>query len=688
MQIQKYFILLNIFATLSQHWPRHQDQQIATIIVSATSTARTDVSVAVASAGAEAETEARTTSASAFVDEVLPHNDSVATTAAITKTTNATILHVKDIDSSKNNNNSSSNNSNDLARNNKYYSNKSGSENESEEELTQLIERKLQEEQKTALASASLTVDDDAAAGAARTAAVPTSVHLLSRKRRYLIFPEGSSFQLVYDGIYGIVDYTNYLILGITVALAWELPSKPQGEVIEEIATRLRDPTNDLRRNDTASQITYLNTKKKSNPINGKQTTQQPVKSLRPNYINLMTYTNPAIRKSDYKSYYTNVAGRLPAAFHAPMHQKYYFNPKGSNIYDYNKYVKYHILQQQQRPNDSYYRKQRLPSHAVGGNYKERPNDWRRKDNNYYVQSVKKTNYNNKLSTLKVNPFNKWRPQQRKSGIYSYMPQTQAGSGQYPWWNLASRISNSLRRKPIPSRRIDTVSSGKSQLLQQQQQQQQQQPKEKHPTKQQQAASGFYQHSTGTARKHRIYPVFGKRSIADEPGMAPDLATAAAASTASAYIKASNNNNHAKTKQQESTTHHRRYRRRRRSGIIGTKLSHMERIHVRHHRSTRQTLYGKIEKYLDKLGIKNSHHCLLRALCETGQKSNEVRPGTFVGELMRAVFTMPEPLDDDLLENRVHYKDQRFDLANAFKGACAQEYGLCRESLWKSQFVQ
>jgi len=57
----------------------------------------------------------------------------------------------------------------------------------------------------------------------------------LHRQKRYLLFPEGSSFQLVFDIIIPIVDYTNYAILGITCSVAWELPSKPPSELIENV---------------------------------------------------------------------------------------------------------------------------------------------------------------------------------------------------------------------------------------------------------------------------------------------------------------------------------------------------------------------------------------------------------------------------------------------------------------------
>ncbi|KAL1506075.1 hypothetical protein ABEB36_005506 [Hypothenemus hampei] len=49
----------------------------------------------------------------------------------------------------------------------------------------------------------------------------------LSRARRYLVFPEGSSFQLVYDLAYPTLDGIGFFVYGHTAALAWELPSTP-----------------------------------------------------------------------------------------------------------------------------------------------------------------------------------------------------------------------------------------------------------------------------------------------------------------------------------------------------------------------------------------------------------------------------------------------------------------------------
>ncbi|XP_067619949.1 uncharacterized protein [Eurosta solidaginis] len=668
LNIHKYFILFNILATLSQHLPLQRDKRIATIIVSATAAMQTKIITKIATNIVNTRTLAaitapRTTSASAFVDEVLPHNDSVASTR---------LLHAKAID------NSISNKTMIYS-----YNNYSNNINSNTDDFQQLLNNKLQEEQKVGGVSPALTMVDGVTGLPA-----PPDHRLLSRKRRYLIFPEGSSFQLVYDAIFGVVDYTNYLILGITVALAWELPDKPQGEVLEEIANRLKDdPDNpDLRPNDTVTAANgYADIRMDKAPITIKHLQPTIMKSSRPNYINLLTATSPAARKSATNSMSTQ---RLSAAFHAPMHRKYYFY-NGSNKYDYNS--KNHNLLR--RPTETYYhRKVALP---VGGYYKTHPSDWRRKDNYYYkFESNSKTrNKNFTTNTLKVNPFSKWTSQRRFNSsparTHSYVGEENGYYSQYPWWNLKSRLSNSLRRKPIPSRRIYNAKISQSQQQRLQQQRNERQGKsawQQHENEEEAegAASGFNRQPPATARTHRIYPVFGKRSIADEH---PKKSTTATVATTQYTIHNNNNNN----KNSSASNAHQqsmptcRYRR---SGIVGPELSRMERIHVRHHRSTRQALYEKIEKYLNKLDIKHSHQCILRALCETGQKSNERRPGTFVGEIMRAVFTIPEALEADILQNRIHYKDQRYDRANTFEGNCAKEYSLCQQSLWDTHFVK
>ncbi|XP_030752521.1 uncharacterized protein LOC115879704 [Sitophilus oryzae] len=49
----------------------------------------------------------------------------------------------------------------------------------------------------------------------------------LSRKRRYLVFPAGSSFQLVFCLTFPSVGMGSLFVFGNTAALAWELPSTP-----------------------------------------------------------------------------------------------------------------------------------------------------------------------------------------------------------------------------------------------------------------------------------------------------------------------------------------------------------------------------------------------------------------------------------------------------------------------------
>ncbi|KAH8278414.1 hypothetical protein KR018_002872, partial [Drosophila ironensis] len=364
---------------------------------------------------------------------------------------------------------------------------------------------------------------------------------LLSRKRRYLVFPEGSSFQMVYDEIVGVVDHTNYLILGVTVALAWELPSKPPSEELDDLLTKLEDGTIDISRNDTVSNITYVDDASSQEP-----TTSKPAADYKPHYINLSSYG------SGSNSYYSS-----SPVFRTPMH----------------------------------------PSHRYADSYYSRPQGGRRKDNHYYYSSP-------------GNPFAKW----------SRPHQSPAHNSRYPYWALNSRMKDryygyikSNRRQDGPPRTTTT----------------------RRPTR------------PPAPRHHRIYPVFGKRSI-------PDAANP--------------------------------HKRQRRSGVATEheeQISRLEQLQIKHHRRSRQALYERIEKYLDKRGH-HGYHCVLRTLCETGQKSKEQEPGTFVGELMRAVFTIPEALDNE----PVAYRDTHYDKAHASKQDCATLYPECKQSMWQTQFVQ
>ncbi|KAM8705713.1 hypothetical protein ACLKA7_010073 [Drosophila subpalustris] len=384
---------------------------------------------------------------------------------------------------------------------------------------------------------------------------------LLSRKRRYLVFPEGSSFQMVFDEIICVVDYTNYLVLGITVALAWELPSKPPSEALEDLLTKLDDGTIDISRNDTVSNITYVDDAAK--PSNN---------GYKPNYIDLSNGGGGGVGgggSSSYNSYYSS-----SPVFRTPMHPSHQYT-------------------------DSYYRRPSAPA--------------RRKDNYYYTYN------NNRPVSSHRNPFEKWS-----------QPYSPAQNTRYPYWALASHLKDSLRQ------RNRFYSSGSNQR---QKNIYYGPPKGKRQQK--------VPRISNQARHHQIYPVFGKRSIPDSV------------------------NPHS---------------RRRRSGVSSAHdihLTRMEGHQIKYHRSSRQTLYERIEKYLNKRG-QNGHQCVLRTLCETGQKSGEREPGSFVGELLRAVFTIPEALDHE----PVAYRDAHYDKAHAFDGDCAALYPECKHSIWDAPFIQ
>ncbi|XP_018365468.1 PREDICTED: uncharacterized protein LOC108762788 [Trachymyrmex cornetzi] len=63
---------------------------------------------------------------------------------------------------------------------------------------------------------------------------------ILSRPKRYLIFPEGCNFQLVYCLTIGAYGRDGDLVLGLTAALAWELPNKVNSKISNLLHRRSR----------------------------------------------------------------------------------------------------------------------------------------------------------------------------------------------------------------------------------------------------------------------------------------------------------------------------------------------------------------------------------------------------------------------------------------------------------------
>ncbi|XP_016987998.1 uncharacterized protein LOC108050713 [Drosophila rhopaloa] len=131
----------------------------------------------------------------------------------------------------------------------------------------------------------------------------------LHRQKRYLLFPEGSSFQLVFDIIIPIIDYTNYAILGITCSVAWELPSKPPSELIENVLTRINDGTiGTVRRNGSAPDPEPDPSLPPKDPDNRATANWQAVHAP--------PASPPAYAANEHgsHSYYTNIQ-RIPAAY-------------------------------------------------------------------------------------------------------------------------------------------------------------------------------------------------------------------------------------------------------------------------------------------------------------------------------------------------------------------------------------
>uniref|UniRef100_A0A182P6Q0 Uncharacterized protein n=1 Tax=Anopheles epiroticus TaxID=199890 RepID=A0A182P6Q0_9DIPT len=107
----------------------------------------------------------------------------------------------------------------------------------------------------------------------------------------------------------------------------------------------------------------------------------------------------------------------------------------------------------------------------------------------------------------------------------------------------------------------------------------------------------------------------------------------------------------------------------------------LDRHFLNHHRVTRHALYEQIEQFLSAKG-KHGHHCVLRALCESGQRKNDSEPDTFLKEILRAIFSLPTTH-----EAPAHHKHRLYDEAHAHTGNCSETYSYCEDSFWSSNFV-
>lgn len=104
----------------------------------------------------------------------------------------------------------------------------------------------------------------------------------------------------------------------------------------------------------------------------------------------------------------------------------------------------------------------------------------------------------------------------------------------------------------------------------------------------------------------------------------------------------------------------------------------------------------------------DGNECILKLLCETGQRKRNGEPGSMVIELLRSVFTyvflhfafqiylvlwnqfylffhvlrLPEPVDQ---VGNVRHK--KYDDAHASTDDCQRLYPKCKESVWNPKYM-
>ncbi|KAM3965447.1 uncharacterized protein ACR2FA_000282 [Aphomia sociella] len=101
------------------------------------------------------------------------------------------------------------------------------------------------------------------------------------------------------------------------------------------------------------------------------------------------------------------------------------------------------------------------------------------------------------------------------------------------------------------------------------------------------------------------------------------------------------------------------------------KSEHMDGRSVEFHRSSRGSFYQKIETMIQGLGG-NGRECMLKTLCLVGQSQHHPQ-GSFLQEILRAVFTFPKSQSED-----EEYKD--YDAALNATEPCEKLYPECEDS--------
>lgn len=104
-------------------------------------------------------------------------------------------------------------------------------------------------------------------------------------------------------------------------------------------------------------------------------------------------------------------------------------------------------------------------------------------------------------------------------------------------------------------------------------------------------------------------------------------------------------------------------------------------LFLKYHRRSRYDLYRLVEKYLDSNGVDGSH-CLQRILCEVGQKKKEPKVGTFVEEILKAIFHLPETHSSLMHPQTIDYHNAHTSIHN-----CTEQFHRCKHNIWKTSLV-
>ncbi|KAK7870126.1 hypothetical protein R5R35_011101 [Gryllus longicercus] len=113
-------------------------------------------------------------------------------------------------------------------------------------------------------------------------------------------------------------------------------------------------------------------------------------------------------------------------------------------------------------------------------------------------------------------------------------------------------------------------------------------------------------------------------------------------------------------------------------GYPGYSSPHEVRLHRRHRRDAFLTM----ESVLLSTGL-GGRACVLRALCEAGQRRDGSAKSSFLTELLHVLFTLPPDLENGKDVSGEHSDVlQHYDAARAASGDCGALYSECSTSLF------